>query len=179
MNHLSIEQIDEFVDGALEPRRMEEIDLHLRTCEECRGKLLALRRFDRMLRRLPPQRVSPAFTTRVLSSLGVDESPSLAWTILKNLAPLVALTLVVGIVMLILRLSGSTLGPTPQATQTITGTIGDAVSVGTSTLSRWLRTISPIASGGYGLTVLVLLLFALIAAIDRFIFLPLAKRKIS
>ncbi len=177
MIHYSVAQLQEFVDGLADDRRAEEIELHVRMCDRCRAGLRAVRGFDRMLRRLPHDRPSPIFTARVLDALRIRESPSLAWTVLRNLAPLVALAFLAGIAILILRLTGS---PVPQpsgVSDSITGPIGEAVSAGTAYLTRWLSTVVPFARSGYGLAFLVLIGFAVVGLLDRLVFLRLVKRK--
>lgn len=88
MNHLTSHQIQDSLDGML----TNEAELHLRICPECQSKLNTARTIERTLHSIPLEAASAGFTERVMQNLGIKTSPSLAWTILRNIAPLVALT---------------------------------------------------------------------------------------
>ena len=87
MNHLTSDQLQEYADGLAEN---PEYQLHIRSCPACRADLKTFRELDRALRRIPLERVSSDFTGQLMSRLGVKESASFAWTILKNAAPFLA-----------------------------------------------------------------------------------------
>ena len=110
MKHLTPLQLLEYRDGL----RGDETELHLETCLECSEKLGVLQRVEDSVRRIPLEKASPGFADQVMKRLRVRESPSFGWTIFKNLAPLLALTIVVGIVGAALQLTGAYQSPEVQ-----------------------------------------------------------------
>src|ERR1041385_1855671 len=107
MNHVTPQQLQDYVDGF--PAQMDKanIELHLRMCSECSYTLSALRRLDSAIHRVPLERVSGGFTENVMKQLRIEKSPTYAWRIFENLAPILAFTVIIGIVYALFQLTGA------------------------------------------------------------------------
>lgn len=184
MKHLTSDQLQEYVDGFIDPRHRNEIDLHLHTCDECGGKMKSLRLFGSSLKNIPLERVNPNFTLRVMERLGIKESPSFVWSIFKNLAPLLGLFIVIGIVYGVLKftgmLEGSGVGKSITATQSAYNSVATEISTGVSAFNGLLKNLFPFlyAKSSYGLTAFLFVLFIIVALLDKFIFVPMFKKRV-
>ena len=179
MKHLTPLQLLEYRDGL----RGEEAEHHLPTCQECSEKLRALQRVEDSIRRIPLEKVSPGFADQVMRRLGVSESPSIGWTIFKNLAPLLALTIVTGIVGAALQLTGAYQSPevqqSSQSAQSIYNQMSGRMATGIETLNGWLRDYVSFAftESTTGLTIFLVAVFALTALLDKFLLMPLLRKR--
>jgi len=184
MKHLTLDQLQEYVDGFIDPQRRNEIDLHLHTCDECGGKMKSLRLFESSLKNIPLERVGPNFTQRVMKQLKIQESPSIVWLIFKNLAPLLGLFIVIGIVYGVLKFTGILEGPgvgeSITATQSAYNSVANEISTGVSVFNGWLKNLFPFlyAKSSYGLTVFLVVLFIIVALLDKFVFMPIVRRRL-
>ena len=184
MNHLTFTQLQEYADGLANAQIRGEIDIHLQTCTECTAKFKAFRQIDFALRKLPLDDASPDFIQRVMARLKTKESPPIIWSIFKNLAPLFGLVIVVGIIYGALKISGvydsSGLGESVQATQTVYDQVGNSVSNGISTFNGWLKNLFPFlyTKSSYGLTAFLVVLFIIVAILDKYIFMPMVKKRL-
>jgi anti-sigma factor RsiW len=180
MNHLTTTQMQEYADGLSEGSGYES---HVRSCAECRMNLKRFRDLEKTLRRIPLERVSSGFTEGLMKQLGVRESSSFAWAILKNLAPLLALTFVLGVLFAVLQLSGvfqgSQVQPSVEATQSAYVKLGGSVSAAIGAFNGWLEKYFSFAfaKSSYGLTVFLLLFLGAIALLDRFLLMPMMRRR--
>ena len=179
MKHLTPLQLLEYRDGL----RGDEEELHLPTCQECSEKLRALQWVEEAIQRVELEKVSPNFTERVMTRLGVKESPSLAWTIFQNLAPLFALLIVVGIVAAAFQLTGayqsSDVQQSARQAQSVYNEISGGIATGIEALNGWLKQYASFAfaESTTGLTIFLIAFFAGTALLDKFLFVPLRKRK--
>jgi len=184
MNHLTSTQLQEYADGSANAQIRDDIEIHLQTCAECTAKYKAIRQIDSALRKLPLDDASPDFTQTVMARLKIKESPSIIWSIFKNLAPLFGLIIVVGIIYAALKISGvydnSGLGESVQATQSVYNQVGNSVSSGISTFNGWLENLFPFlyTKSSYGLTAFLVVLFIIVALLDKFVFMPMMKRRL-
>jgi hypothetical protein len=176
MKHLSAQELQDYAEGA----RENEQELHLRMCGECGKRLDSLRALERALRALPSDRPSRNFTANVLQRAGVRESATFAWVMLKNLAPLVALTIVIGIVLAVLTMTGVLQSADVREVPATTKQISGAMASGIHAMNGWMMKYFPFAfaKSTYGLTLFILVFFAAVALIDKHIFMPMMKRKI-
>ena len=183
MNHLTSTQIQEYLDSFVGDPSLDEIEFHLRTCPECQSKLKALKHMAASLRRFPLDRVSPNFTERVIKRLRIKESPSFVWTIFKNIAPLFALILVVGLVFVALQFAGafssSTLQQPAQQTQSVYSQVSGKVTSVIGVLSDWLSKYFSFAfaKSTYGLTVFLIVFFSVVALVDKFFLMPMIRKR--
>lgn len=58
-----------YFDGELPDDRARAVEDHLKVCSACRGEILRLADFDRLLARLPEPIVSPGFVDRTLDRI--------------------------------------------------------------------------------------------------------------
>ena len=58
-----------YFDGELPDDRARAVEDHLKVCPACRGEILRLADFDRLLARLPEPIVSPGFVDRTLDNI--------------------------------------------------------------------------------------------------------------
>jgi hypothetical protein len=181
MNHLNATQLEDIIDGMKDA----EIDLHIRTCQECRSKLRALQQLDRALEQLPLERTSDDFTGRVMRQLGIKESPSFACLVLKNLAPLVALLIIAGVIVSVMNVSGVSQSPSVrqgvEATQSVYNGVGSGLAIGVTEVNGWMGKYLSfgITKSSYGLVVFLVLFFGTIALLDRYFFMPMFRKKRS
>lgn len=184
MKHLTFIQLQEYADGFLDHQHRAGIDLHLRTCDECSGKMKSLSLFESSLKNIPLERADPNFTQRVMERLLIKESSSFMWSIFKNIAPLLGLFIVIGIVYGVLKftgtLEGSGVGESITATQSVYNSVANEVSTGVSAFNGWLKNIFPFlyAKSSYGLTVFLIILFIIVALLDKFILMPIFKKRV-
>ena len=184
MNHLTSTQLQEYADGFTDVQICSEIEVHLQTCAECTTKLKAFRQIGSALRKLPLDDASTDFTQMVMAQLKIKDSPSFIWSIFKNLAPILGLVLVVGIVYTALKLSGvydsSGVGESVKATQSVYNQVGNSVSNGISTFNGWLKNLFPFlyTKSSYGLAAFLVVLFIIVALLDKFVFMPMVRRRL-
>lgn len=62
-----VEQVTEYLDGALPPPERTRFEGHLRTCGGCRHYLAQMRRTVELVGRLPAEDVSPAARQELLA----------------------------------------------------------------------------------------------------------------
>lgn len=182
MNHLTPNQLQDYAEGVAMDRN--NLEIHVRRCPDCMAKLDTIRKLDTVLRSVPLDRVSTSFTEKVMKQLGIKEAPSFAWTIFKNLAPLFALTLVVGIALVALKFSGvfqgTGVGQSVEASRSVYTSLSSNIAVGVTTFNGWLARIFPFAfaKSRYGLTVFLIAFFGVIALMDKFIFMPMIRKRV-
>jgi len=179
MSHLTMAQLLEYVDGV----RNDIVSAHLSGCAECRAQLQSLIAMDQRIRAIPPDHPTDLFGPQVMSRLGVRESSSLVWTVVRNLAPLIALSAVTGIVFVVLNVAGvfgsSNIGDSVSATGKIAGSVSQAIDGGLSIFRSWTQKLLPSVIVGSSSTMVFFLLavFGGVALLDKFIFNPLWRRR--
>ncbi len=181
MNHLSNEHLQRYADGICNGEDIPMIETHLQLCTECGRKLKLLRRTDEVLRSLPLEQPSADFTQSVMKALRIQEAPSLLWIFLKNFAPVVALTVVIGATFMILSYTGVFQG----SQNSITNAEGlyrqaeKSLSGGIQTFNSWLGTYVSFAfaKNSIGLTGFLLVFFAGIALFDKFVLMPMLRKR--
>lgn len=182
MNHLSHEELQEHAGGRLPDERAALAQAHLRACAECTRRLGSLRTLERALRSLPLERAPQGLSANVLRSLGIRESQSWLYTLSMNFAPLVALLLVLTVVYLVLgkpvmgaqsqTAAGESAGSLLQ--------LADRYSaVGVQSVNAWVGTYFAFAKTSAGVTGFLLLFLALIGLLDKYLFMPLLRRRLS
>jgi hypothetical protein len=183
MNHLTTGELHNYVKGLLSQAEYNECDPHIQNCKQCAERVRIFQLLESVLPTVPLESVSPDFTQKVTEKLKIQEHPSLAWKILQNFAPVFALAIVLVIVYVILDylgvLQGSQMQQSVQYTQSIYGKIVDGVAMSIKILNEWLQTYFSFAftKNSYGLTVFLVLFFSAIAVLDKFLFVPMMRRK--
>ena len=179
MNHLTPHQLQEYVDGML----TNEMEFHVRTCSECQLQVDAFRKVERTLRKFPLEKASPQFAERVMQQLGIKQSSSLTWMLFKNMAPLVALTFVAGILYAALRVAGvfqeTELQQTTSLTQNVYNQLGGSLSSGVQAFNDWMAKYFSFAfaKNTYGLTAFVIGFFVVIGLLDKYILMPMMRKR--
>ncbi len=177
MNHLTIHQILQTVDGTADYATQAVVNSHLAVCPACRKEVEFQRSLLRSARRAPLQPVSDRFTRRVMSRvLPRAQHPLAAW-ILNNMGSLFGMMAVLGTLWMVLSqpmaLSTSS-GPTEG--NRIVEQWRQSVDDGYSRMSNFIKSAAPAAtdkptdqSAGSGAARLGLVLVSLgvLVLIDR------------
>jgi hypothetical protein len=176
MNHLTSEQIQGYIDGM----STSDLDLHLRTCPSCQQNVKALQAVDRSLRSIRLEQPSQRFTERVMKELGVTTAPSFAWMLFRNIAPLLALAIVIGVVVVALNVAGVFDTTEIQQTTTVTQTVYHQIGQGVQIFNGWMSKYFSFAfaKNTYGLTAFVFMFFAVIALLDKYVIMPRMRKRI-
>jgi hypothetical protein len=176
MNHPGIQQLQEYADGV----RSEGVERHLRSCASCRTRLERLHELEGALRRLPLENVAPEFTERVMKQIGIRESANFGWSIVRNLAPFVALTIVLGVLAAVMKFSGSGVPESAGQAPSMASAALVKVSAALGSATAWVQKVLPFAfpKQGYGITVFVLLFLGLVGMLDRYVIAPLLRKRI-
>jgi predicted anti-sigma-YlaC factor YlaD len=175
MNHPTTQQLQEYADGV----RPEQLELHLHACPSCRGRVEFIGNLERSLRSLPRESVPPEFTQRVMKQIGIRESATFGWSVVRNLAPFVALTIVLGILVAVMKLSGSPVPESVGQTQSIASTAAAKMSSALGTATQWAKTFLPFAFAeqSSGITVFALLFLGVVGMLDRFVIAPIFRKR--
>jgi len=113
-----------------------------------------------------------------------DKLEAFVWTIFKNIAPLFALMIVVGIVFGAMRIAGvfegSTLQQSAQQTQSVYSQVSGKVTSVIGVLSDWLSKYFSFAfaKSTYGLTVFLIVFFSVVALVDKFFLMPMMRKRV-
>ena len=176
MNHLTSEQLHDYIDGSL----TSDTELHLRTCPRCQKQAKALQALDRSLRSIRLEKPSERFTERVMKELGISASPSFAWTLFRNLAPLFALAIVIGVVVAALKFAGVFNTPEIRQTTAATQNVYHQIGLGVQTFNSWMSKYFSFAfaKNTYGLTAFVFMFFGVIALLDKYVIMPRMRKRI-
>jgi len=180
MKHLTMQQVSDYGEGITSP----EVESHIRTCQQCRAALRLQDRIENAFRRIPTEEVPDDFADRTLRRLGIRAHSPFAWNLLKNFAPVVALVLVGGAVFAVLYYTGvlggtQEVGITTPAAQPH-GSLSHQLSNGVSSFNRWINTYLSFAfaKNTYAMTAFVAGFFAAIALVDKFVLMPLMRKRI-
>jgi hypothetical protein len=181
MNHPTMQQILDYIDGL----RENAIELHIRTCADCRTKIHAVSNMERAIRQFPFDEPSAEFTLRLIRRLGIRKSVSLGWIIARNLAPVIALSFIVVVLVLVFKVTGtfagSNIGEPVTISETFVTSVNNSISAGVSSFSLWLEKFFPFAFSkqNYGFTALVVVVLGVVAMLDKFVFAPIWRKRME
>lgn len=181
MNHPTMQQLLDYIDGL----RKNEIELHIRTCADCRAKVHTITNMERAIRQFPFDEPSAEFTLRLIRRLGIRKSVSLGWIIARNLAPVVALSFIVVVLVLVFKVTGtfagSNIGEPVTMTETFVTSLNNSVSAGVNSFSLWMEKFFPFAFSkqNYGFTALVVVVLGVVAMLDKFVFAPIWRKRME
>jgi hypothetical protein len=184
MNHLTSEMLQDYLDKLDDKETRFQIELHFSACEICSGKLKLLRKVDSALKNMKRENVDVNFTPRIMKQLGIKESSTIVWSIFKSLAPLLGLVLIIstlyGVLKYTGKLEGSGVGDSINATQSIYDSASGEISKSISSFTGWMKNLFPFlyTKGSYSLAAFLVVFFIIVALLDKFIFMPIARRKI-
>ena len=184
MNHLTLETLQEYLDGLTDDETRGKIEMHIQSCTACSDEMKLLRSLDASLKNIPPEKTTPNFTVRVIKQLGIRESPSIVWLIFKNLAPLLGLVAIISVIYGVLKFTGSLdssgVGESVIATQSAYDSVVNGISTGISAFSGWMKNAFPFlyTKSSYSLTVFLGVLFIIVALLDKFVFMPIVRRRL-
>jgi hypothetical protein len=182
MNHLSNSELQEFVDSKCDEKSRSRISSHLQECSECRSRVVGLEKLSHIISQIPREKVSAKFTERVMGRITTAKSSSFLWFLFKNIAPVFGLIIVIGMVYLGLILGGIIGGSgVEQSGGTVSAVfdkVGGDISDATSAFADWFKRVFPFfyTDAGRGLAV-VLLILALAAILDKYLLVPLFRRR--
>ena len=183
MNHPTSFELQKYVDAVILNGEKAEIDKHLDHCSACAVKIQSMKKLDTVIRQVPLDRPSINFTNRVMVSMNKRASSSLGWVILKNLAPVVGIIVILYMVYSVLQLTGSSntseVNEWNRVIQSSSTTVHNTVSACISDLNGWLKSVFPFLymKSSYGLMAFLVVLFALVAILDKAVIFPIFKRK--
>ena len=178
MNHLT----DHDIDSLLE-RSDQRFSLHLGECNECSDRFRRFQSLDATLRTLPVEKPSSHFATDVMQRLRIGEPVSLGWALMKNLAPIFALSLIIGVVFFALKTSGA-LGDTQhgefvRSSQEWNAEISRNLSVGVGAYTAWVNKYLSFGGNSVGLALFVAIFFGAVALLDKFVIMPVVRRRLN
>ena len=181
MNHPDLDRLLEYLDKTGDAALVGDISQHLQECEECRMKLQSFRRLESAMRRVRDEKTSTRFTQGVMAKLGIAETSPRGWNIIQSLAPIIALAAIIGIVYGVFEFTGAYQGSDIQQsvgfTQTISSKLGNVVAAGISMMNAWARKYFGFAGNNYGVAVFLVLFFAVVGILDKFVLMPRMKRR--
>jgi anti-sigma factor RsiW len=182
MNHLSKDDLQNFVDNACDENSRYRIASHLQICDECKSRIEGMVKLGNIIRSIPLDRTSDSFTARVMRKIPSTKAASFIWLFFKNLAPVFGLIVVVGIVYIALTISGIIGGlPTEQTNgmlSVVYEQVNSQVSTATSAFIDWLKRAFPFLYTKGGLSVIAMLIILAVAAIlDKYLFIPFFRRR--
>jgi anti-sigma factor RsiW len=180
MNHLTNDDLYAYADGNLPEEDRMKADLHLRGCASCRERSGAIRTLDRAIRSVPLERASPGLSREVLSRLGLRETPSWVYTLLKNIAPLVALTAVVAVAYVAIAPSGGPAEATGagESARGLLQTADRYSAMGVQSINAWMGTYFSFAKNSAGLMGFLVVFLGAIALLDRFVVMPMFRKRV-
>ena len=181
MKHLTSKQIYELSTGMAST----SLESHLRHCRECQSRMLRVKNVDAALRRGLIERASPSFTENILRQIGTRPAPSYTWTVLKHLAPAMALAVVAGIAIGVLEyfhvFQASELQQPATGMQSAYDHLASQMGEGVKAFNHWMAKYFSFAfaANSYGLTAFIVCLFGFIALVDKFIITPMMRKHTS
>jgi len=177
MSHPTDQQLQELADGL----RAAPVELHLRSCPSCRQRVERLHDFERALRSLPVDHLSPDFTQRVMKQIGIRESATFGWSIVRGLAPFLALMIVLGLLVGVMKYfgSGSSVTESVGQTQSMASTAAAKVSAALGAATQWTQKLLPFAFAkqSSGMTAFILLFLGFVGLLDRFVIAPFFRKR--
>ncbi|MFI5252569.1 MAG: anti-sigma factor family protein [Bacteroidota bacterium] len=182
MNHLTDNQIQDYIEKSLGDGEMQEITMHLKSCLHCMQMMRKHERVEKVIRRSLMELAPDGLTDNVMKQLGLRESPSYAWNIFKNLAPVVALFSIGAIIVFVYKITGALsateIQSTVQTGQSVYAKLGENINTGVTGFNNWVRTYLPFAFTGksLGLTAFLCFFFIAIGLLDKYIFVPMLRR---
>ncbi|HLX11893.1 MAG TPA: hypothetical protein VKS81_03690 [Bacteroidota bacterium] len=180
MNHPSEIELQQFVDAK---RHDESMNEHLRTCYACTRKVRVCEKNDRMVALALRVKGPAGIEEKILRRLGISEAPSLAWIVLKNLAPALGLLIVAGSIIAIFYLTGvlqqSELKTPADATSATYAHFAQTVNAGSTSVTRWLHATLPFLFGakGISITLFFVVFFLILVLLDRYVMMPFARAR--
>jgi hypothetical protein len=183
MTHPSREELLSLTQRGADPALVSRVNAHIAVCGRCAATRRAMGRVEEALTSLRPESPSPGFQRSVLKKLGLTEAGSIWWTFMKNFSPVLVAGIVVG--SIVAFGSGTTGGGwripenSPVDGEKIL-TFGAGVLSGwTSAVGGFFRAVLPslMEEKSMGLTLTLILIFAGIGLVDRYIVGPLFRRR--
>jgi hypothetical protein len=184
MIHPTPYELLEYLDNLLDNDKRHHIDEHIRYCNECETYLLSLKNIDTLITNIPLEKSSSNFTDLVMKRIPIKTTPSLLWTILKNLAPIFSIILVVGVMYGLIKTSGtlenSTIGNSLKITQQVYGNVESGIATATTKFNMGIKSVLSFLhiKGISGITLFVAVFLLVISILDKYIFMPMLRKKL-
>ncbi len=177
MNHLSIEQVFLYVDGALQSVERQQLEAHLSQCSHCRREIDLQKNLGRVAQKLPLVKPSTRFTERVMTSVLPKSQTTWVTKIINNLGNAFAMVFVLGVLGYVLfspSLKSSTQSQQPtqlsEALKTFSGLyekFGKALTAQSAQLTKGVATSS--STEGTKILVFTFLCLVALGTLDKFI----------
>ena len=172
-SHSSLEQLHALVDRELDPGEHAIVAGHLQGCARCRSLYESLVRFDSACKRIPLERVSPAFTRSVMASLGIVPKSPLMFRLLEHAAYLFGMVIVLAFMTTAFVLTGVIRTEDVAASSGAGGKVLDSMGTGLSkasgVLSGWFTEFFPFGAnhGALSISAAVVVVVLALALVDR------------
>ena len=177
MTHLTDDTLFAAAGGQIDPGASS----HLESCVECRARLASVRSLERALRAIPLEEPSPALAGAVLARIGLRESPSWLYTLLRNVGPLVALGAILAVVYLVMGPSAPTSSSLPavggESARTMFRLADEYGASSLQAINAWFAGHLAFAKGSGGLLAFLAFFLVGIALLDRYVLMPRFRRR--
>lgn len=183
MNHPGQLELIEYAGGGTAPARSAEIAEHVAGCEPCRNICASIRTMDSILRDLPLEQPSPAFTRSLLNRLGLRESNPLWWMFLKNLAPVFSVGVVAAVIFTFGSATSGGSGSSAGTSLFDARPVAELFRGGLEALTAWSGDVaarylsSAVGREAIPQIVFLALFLAGIGLLDRYVLGPLIRRR--
>lgn len=182
MTHLTMTQILQFIDGTGDYAAQAQCTNHLAVCHLCRTEVDIQRKLAKAARKIPFA-VSVRFTERVMARVAPRVRNSWSAKILDNLASVIAMTLVLGVLGFAISSTSSFKSEKSSEISSLTKSFADGYaklkeSVRQQT-SQWTVKAQPVSSThSQRLFIFALLVLLGLGILDRFVFRQMMKPKL-
>jgi hypothetical protein len=184
MTHPTTYELQEYFDNLFDNDKRLHIDEHIRYCNECETYLLSLKNIDTLITNIPLEKSSYNLTDLVMKHIPVKTTPSLLWTILKNLAPIFSILLVVSVMYGLIKVSGnlenSTTGNSLKIPQQVYSNVESGIATATTKFNQGIKSAFSFLhiKGIPGITLFVAIFLLVISILDKYVFMPMIKKKL-
>ena len=175
MNHLTTNEVLQFVDGAIANGVRTKLMEHLEVCPRCRAEVEFQRNLLRAAKAAPLARPSREFTASVLDAVSHQTKKTWSTTIVNNLGRVLAMAMVLSVVWYVLNAPRPAQNSTPQSVlSTIVHTYVDYYAQAQNFVSNQkVRIIGePTAKEGTGtdhVIILTVISILILVVVDRFV----------
>jgi len=174
-NHMTTDELLEFLDGTLPDSGKRVVEEHLRTCFSCRRALDDFRHLDSSLRKVPLVQASRGFTGNVMSRVVSGGKEPLTFRLLTGLSYAFAMLIVLVILGVVfvatgvidIRSGSGEANRFQSAFDTASSTL-DAIP---TAMTAWITEYIPFAfgSGSLGITTAILVVVSMLFVFDRLV----------
>ena len=169
LQHPPASEIQELVDGRLDPSRVRDLSAHCDVCLECRRVRDNLLSLDAGLRRLPLERTGPAFTATLMNRLNLARAAKTQTRMFEFFAFAFGLLVVLAVVASAFLITGGTDSVLDPATQQIAAGASAAAESAMKAIAEWIPVGNLLAGTGARTLVFSVVAVILAGVADRFL----------